>query len=58
MIEGELDNKGAPMACAMVYWGSNVEQFIELFSPFGATLNLTASIGKQYGESLKSMDLF
>ena len=58
MIEGELDNKGAPMACAMVYWGSNVEKFIELFSPFGATLNLTASIGKQYGESLKSMDLF
>lgn len=50
MIEGELDNKGAPMACALIYWGVNVEKFIRLFSPFGATFDLTSSIGKQYGK--------
>jgi len=36
MINGNIDNKGAPMACAIVYWGNNSEKFIKAFNKFGA----------------------
>ncbi len=40
IIEGSLDNKGAPMAWAMIYWGENIEKFAEVFSKFGACVDL------------------
>lgn len=39
LINGSLNNKGAPMACAMVYWGENYEKFEKIFSKFGAVVN-------------------
>jgi len=36
MINGSLDNKGAPMSCALIYWGKNKEKFKSIFSFFGA----------------------
>ena len=40
LIDGENLGKGAPMACAMVYWGKNVPRFDVVFTPFGAVLDL------------------
>lgn len=49
MINGVLEEKGAPMACAMVYWGQNVNRFVELLSPFGAALDITKQINSDFG---------
>ena len=38
-INGKND-KGAPMACAIIYWGNQPEAFYEVFSNYGAVLNL------------------
>lgn len=51
MIDGVLDEKGAPMSCAMIYWGENVERFITLLSPYGAALNVTQQIDASFGEN-------
>lgn len=43
LVNGRPEGKGAPMSCAMVYWGTHVERFIEVFSEFGATVDLRVS---------------
>jgi hypothetical protein len=40
IMNGSENNKGAPMACCMVYWGRNVFQFREVFKKFGAVVAL------------------
>lgn len=42
IIGGSEDNKGAPMSCAAIYYGSNVERFMEVFSECGAALPLNS----------------
>lgn len=37
-VNGKDGGKGAPMSCAMVYWGNRVEEFRSVFSKFGAVL--------------------
>jgi len=39
LVNGSTDNKGAPMACAIVYWGNNYDKFCGIFSQFGATVD-------------------
>ncbi len=39
-INGAND-KGAPMACAIIYWGVNPRGFYDIFSNYGAVLSLT-----------------
>ena len=34
-INGKEDNKGSPMACAMIYYGKNKKKFKEVFSKYG-----------------------
>jgi hypothetical protein len=43
IINGSSDNKGAPMACCMVYWGANFEKFRQVFFKFGAVINIVSS---------------
>lgn len=38
LINGQEGGKGAPMACAMVYWGKDYEKFQNVFSNFGAII--------------------
>jgi len=38
---GRSGGKGAPMACAMVYWGRHREKFAIVFDEHGATVNLS-----------------
>ena len=40
LVNGENGGKGAPMSCAMVYWGVDHERFTSIFTKFGAVLSL------------------
>ena len=44
LIGGKDGGKGAPMACAMIYWGKNVARFDEAFTPFGAVSLCTKKV--------------
>ncbi|MEY4903840.1 MAG: hypothetical protein RLZZ292_1655 [Bacteroidota bacterium] len=37
---GEDKGKGAPMSCAMVYWGDNYSLFFDTFIEYGAIVNI------------------
>jgi len=41
-VDGVEHLKGAPMACCLVYWGDNVKGFIEHFTQYGATIDISA----------------
>ncbi len=49
-LENGLDTgKGAPMSCAVVYWGDRVDRLAEVFSPHGAVVDIRPIIGKSLG---------
>lgn len=48
LVNGTTDNKGAPMACCMVYWGKNIDNFRNVFEHFGAVANISELIGKWF----------
>jgi hypothetical protein len=58
IIDGDDDNKGAPMACCMVYWGNDFEKFQSIFLKFGAVINITNLIGKRIGKKDEENILF
>lgn len=55
LVDGSTENKGAPMACAMVYWGSDVGRFQMVFSRFGAVVELSASLSGHGALALEPM---
>ena len=50
LVDGRDEGKGAPMSCAMVYWGRNHDRFFEIFTRYGAVIDLRPLYGKQIGE--------
>lgn len=46
---GKDTGKGAPMSCAMVYWGSRYDRFEHVFMRFGATVSIRNLRGKVIG---------
>jgi hypothetical protein len=58
IINGDDDNKGAPMACCMVYWGDNILKFQSIFLKFGAVVNTENLIGKKIGKEKEKCLLF
>ncbi len=38
-INGSEENKGAPMPCAMIYYGNNFDKFKRVFSEYGYVTN-------------------
>ena len=46
---GKDEGKGAPMSCAMVYWGERYERFETTFLCFGAVVDLRHLHGKVVG---------
>ena len=46
---GEGEGKGAPMACAMVYWSKEYKKFFEVFMEYGAVIDLKKLHGKPIG---------
>jgi len=58
LVKGRDQGKGAPMSCAMVYWGGNFERFSEVFLPFGAVVNMQNLIGLSIGEASENGNRF
>lgn len=40
LVNGKNGGKGAPMSCAMIYWGGDFDLFRSVFKRFGAVLSL------------------
>lgn len=55
---GQDTGKGAPMACAMIYWGKNYKRFYEVFIEHGAVVDISNLIGEHIGNDRKSLRLF
>ncbi|TAF01133.1 MAG: hypothetical protein EAZ80_03050, partial [Runella slithyformis] len=55
---GQDTGKGAPMACAMIYWGNNPLKFYEVFIEHGAVVDITNLIGEKIGADRKKLTLF
>jgi hypothetical protein len=49
--------KGAPMSCAMIYWGANLAKFHESFISHGAVVDITSLIGKRIGSVQRNLRL-
>ena len=54
---GKDVGKGAPMACAMVYWGDDYKRFSELFLEFGAVVDIRPLKKQKIGEERRKIQL-
>jgi hypothetical protein len=50
LVDGRDEGKGAPMSCAMVYWGKSDDRFHDIFIRYGAVIDLRPLYEKQIGE--------
>lgn len=57
LVNGQNGGKGAPMSCAMIYWGSNFERFFSIFIKFGAVVDLQPLKNKKIGDCPESDQL-
>jgi len=48
LVNGRGGGKGAPMSCAMVYWGRNYKRFFDVFIKYGAVIKV---------ENLRGIDI-
>lgn len=58
LVDGKDEGKGAPMSCAMVYWGKHVPRFEKVFLPHGAVVDLRTQHGKPLGLRREEQLLF
>ena len=49
LVNGKNGGKGAPMSCAMIYWGEDYERFFDMFIQHGAVVDLRPLHQKQIG---------
>lgn len=49
LVEGKDAGKGAPMSCAMIYWGGSIRSFEQVFDAFGAVVDIRSLHGKEIG---------
>jgi hypothetical protein len=53
-LENGLDTgKGAPMACCIVYWGTDYKRFFKTFIQFGAVIDISNLHGVEIGKKKK-----
>lgn len=52
LVDGKDEGKGAPMSCAMIYWGQHVQRFETVFLQHGAVADLRNQRGKPTGVAL------
>jgi hypothetical protein len=53
LVKGQNGGKGAPMSCAMIYWGKDFERFRSSFRKFGAVIDLRPLKRKNSASVLK-----
>ena len=49
LVDGKDGGKGAPMSCAMIYWGPQYQRFERVFLRFGAVVDVRHLHGKEVG---------
>jgi len=49
--------KGAPMSCAMIYWGQDYDKFYDVFIEYGAVVDISSLQGEKIGKERKFMEL-
>ncbi|MXZ21031.1 MAG: N-6 DNA methylase [Caldilineaceae bacterium SB0665_bin_25] len=54
---GRSGGKGAPMACATVYWGSQYDRFFNVFVDYGAVIDVRPLIGVKIGNQRKNKQM-
>lgn len=54
---GSGSGKGAPMACAMIYWGKNYDKFYNVFIEYGAVIDISNLQGEEIGTTRKQKKL-
>ncbi|MEW5985829.1 MAG: DNA N-6-adenine-methyltransferase [Chloroflexota bacterium] len=54
LVNGRDAGKGAPMSCAMIYWGRDWERFFQVFIQFGAVVNVQNLQGIAIGRASKN----
>lgn len=56
---GNSTGKGAPMSCAMIYWGRNYHKFYNEFIKHGAVIDISHLRGeKRIGNSSRILDVY
>jgi hypothetical protein len=50
LVNGQNCSKGAPMACAMLYWGIDFDKFKSIFREFGAVVDLRPLKEEKFGQ--------
>lgn len=50
LVNGENGGKGAPMSCAMIYWGHHYDKFFKVFTKFGAVVDIRNLKGIKIGD--------
>ncbi|MEA2061383.1 MAG: DNA N-6-adenine-methyltransferase [Thermodesulfobacteriota bacterium] len=55
---GSGAGKGAPMACAMIYWGENYDKFYDIFIHHGAVIDISNLQGEEIGATRNQLKLF
>ena len=56
-IGGSEHRKGAPQACAMVYWGDRYKQFYDVFIEYGAVVDIRPLLGQAIGQPASSISV-
>ena len=51
LVNGKDEGKGAPMSCAIVYWGERFDRFSEIFMCFGAVVDIRNLKGLLIGQA-------
>lgn len=58
-VDGYEHEKGAPMACCLVYWGNHVTKFIAHFSKYGASIDISGlKETQEKSSSINTLSLF
>ena len=51
LVNGKDGGKGAPMSCALIYWGKNYGHFFQRFISFGAVVDIENLKGVEIGDN-------
>ena len=57
LVNGQNAGTGAPMSCAMIYWGTRLERFFSVFRQFGAIVDLRHLKGQPLGEAVANRQM-
>jgi hypothetical protein len=53
LVGGKDGGNGAPMSCAMIYWGKHSKRFFDVFIKFGAVMDIRNLYEVEIGHAIK-----